>query len=1399
MAEVVGAVASVLQLVSTTAKLIQYCSDVAHAPAEADELVVECSALTPLLLRLKKDTKLQNEAASRPLIKPLDDLKKRIRDLADKLGPESRLRRLSRDVLWPLLKKEIREVMDRVTRIMGLINSWMTLEVKDLADSIKEDTAVLPDMGRTIQKTLSMTVQIERRQTREMLDELVNFISPVSFSEKQSEIFSQRQPGTGQWFIDSPIFQEWLSSPGATLWCPGAPGSGKTFIASNVVDYLQGLVQKERETGLTYIFCDFRRRIQEPTALLANIWTQLILQRDLSKTEVEQLHNDLYGRKIKLTATQINGLVEKEFTDGKFQRMFVVIDALDECNEAQREALLVHVSRLYPWANVLITSRVLSSDVERFADVRVLDIVSSNVDMHAYITTRIKTSRKLAENVKRRQGLESEIVQLVVERARGLFLLCKLHMDSLALESTPKAVRKVLEGIPVGDNAMKDTYDNAVQRIESQHHSNREWAIRTIQWICFAMRPLTATELTHALAVDQDDTELSEDNIVSTDLLIEYCGGLVVIEPESKIVRFVHFTTQEYFEAEKNRPLFAGTDGSIALTCITFLGFDDPFINRDATLPEIKDVHEATPFLEYATAYFGKHYHRMLSHPECIDNGLAWDLQNTMTKFFKSIGKVHRAAVSALHINLGKWQVWPGAQHPVGNLSLSAMDLAAFYDVIKPNDTKTFDGTSPEAVALTIEWFKRHAERLVGENRQSFGNALHWAALGDANDSISLLLQDPTLHLDTQETNTWAVQPAHVSAAFCSVGTLRILLEHSELNVTSRVGDNLNWTGSILHLAIRSIGSKSMAEKIALIDAIVEKDIHGQLIMGHDIYWANSLVLAVKESEYSVFQRVLRYFNEKAGAAIWRNQLTADRFSKTPLHWAVMDSSFGFKNRTVATESGPLLKLKALLDHPLAWQLMEMRDNKADVPFEEAVRQSNIHAVDYMIAKAAEHQWPDFGKLLMPALHLAVEVAHWTVVDLLFSKVGSELLARPDDGGTMVLHHAASGTSRGAMKFLLQKLKDVKLHNVRDDRGLTPLHVAALTGNLDAVEALLELDDIEIDARDIDDHTPLYLAAMTDIGDVCARLLKAGASYPPENGDSSNPLAVALENRSADASQAILTSYEPEALRGVLMSYKTDKLEGNLDDDTIRWIEDQPWGKQLLGDDEASPPSNLQYWPQCDDDIVKAALCLRKRFQAASRDGKIHPLEATQELHADLTVYILDLANYWTKTTSTRIGINQRQVLRQWHHPTLPFLISKPIHGRTSQPVRKVVFNIVSHDQGYSDDPGAGSWTWFVAEIAQSSVFGETFRDNYGALAGQGPIEICRNQTASRDWCTREVAWDVNHCEDGDTKAAWVRSLRPDNVILVKPMVMFPGWENWVKQVKIDVYTSCLQYGEETR
>jgi Cdc6-like AAA superfamily ATPase len=54
------------------------------------------------------------------------------------------------------------------------------------------------------------------------------------------DLRTDRLTGTGRWFSESTKFQAWLhGDESKTLICPGIPGSGKTLLATRVVDMLQ--------------------------------------------------------------------------------------------------------------------------------------------------------------------------------------------------------------------------------------------------------------------------------------------------------------------------------------------------------------------------------------------------------------------------------------------------------------------------------------------------------------------------------------------------------------------------------------------------------------------------------------------------------------------------------------------------------------------------------------------------------------------------------------------------------------------------------------------------------------------------------------------------------------------------------------------------------------------------------------------------------------------------------------------------------------------------------------------------------------------------------------------------------------------------------------------------------
>src|SRR5438105_2116036 len=122
------------------------------------------------------------------------------------------------------------------------------------------------------------------------------------------------------------------------------------------------------------------------------------------------------------------------------------------------------------------------------------------------------------------------------------FLLAQLYVSSLDGNVKPRAIRTALRKLPTGTNAYDLAYKAAMERIESSVPS-RNVAKQVLSWITCAKRPLKAIELCHALAVEIDDFEqCDEGDLPVIEDIVAVCTGLVIVDKESDIIRFVHYT-----------------------------------------------------------------------------------------------------------------------------------------------------------------------------------------------------------------------------------------------------------------------------------------------------------------------------------------------------------------------------------------------------------------------------------------------------------------------------------------------------------------------------------------------------------------------------------------------------------------------------------------------------------------------------------------------------------------------------------------------------------------------------------------------------------------------------------------------------------------------------------------
>jgi hypothetical protein len=110
-----------------------------------------------------------------------------------------------------------------------------------------------------------------------------------------------------------------------------------------------------------------------------------------------------------------------------FEQLFVVVDALDECADNNRDDFLEMMARLQACgANILITSREHVSDyvrTPRLVDVQRIDIRANGEDLAKYVGSCIKKQTRLANIVRKEPSLRQEIVAAIVKSCQGMYVL----------------------------------------------------------------------------------------------------------------------------------------------------------------------------------------------------------------------------------------------------------------------------------------------------------------------------------------------------------------------------------------------------------------------------------------------------------------------------------------------------------------------------------------------------------------------------------------------------------------------------------------------------------------------------------------------------------------------------------------------------------------------------------------------------------------------------------------------------------------------------------------------------------------------------------------------------------------------------------------------------------------
>ncbi|KAL7912200.1 hypothetical protein GGI35DRAFT_492155 [Trichoderma velutinum] len=630
--------------------------------------------------------------------------------------------------------------------------------------------------------------------------QILKWITSTDYGPLQNDLLKRRQPGTGQWLIDSTEYQAWLGTRKQTLFCPGIPWAGKTTLTSVVVDHLERTYKAEPTIGIAYIYCHYEWQDQVIERLLASLLKQLCRRQNSLLSFIRDFYEQHIDKGTRPSLEEIQAVLHSVTED--YSTVFIVVDALDECQnlDGSRQMFLTELSNLQAkyGVNLFLTSRFIPEIVDHFSKTSTsLEIRASTEDIERYLKGNMY---RLPRFVRQNQELQQEIVAEISKAADGMFLLAQSHLVSLTDKRTPKTIRNQLTSFqkPISGlgKAQKGSildlaYGQAMWRINEQQSGFKELALKVLLWIVSAERQLTATELQHALTVEIDELELDLENLPSIRDMVSACAGLVTVDYESNIIRLVHYTAQEYFNQTRKR-WFSDADVVMADTCASYLLFKDFEEGVCATYDDFRERSRLNPLYDYAALNWGHHARK------------AAKLCRKVMEFLGCQTKMN-TSIEGLRVDTEEGH---GRGQPV--YRMTSLHLAAYFGI---------EETVKAILKKTID---------INAKDQNGSTPLSWSARNGHEDVVKLLLQEPNIEVNSRS-GVWDETPLALAVLYKHEAAVELLLaaganpnlgnvEQTPLSMASEMGSEAV-VKLLLAMPSINVHSKGMLRGTALYEA----------------------------------------------------------------------------------------------------------------------------------------------------------------------------------------------------------------------------------------------------------------------------------------------------------------------------------------------------------------------------------------------------------------------------------------------------------------------------------------------------------------------------------------------------------------------------------------------------
>ncbi|KAL8885965.1 MAG: hypothetical protein Q9215_006266 [Flavoplaca cf. flavocitrina] len=788
MAEIIGTTIAIAQI---TPAIVDYIRKVRDGPTESRQLLLEITSTSGVILLLRDLAQASNcwSASFDTSADLLVQYERQLQQVEQALKKATTSKREA--LKWPFERKAIAETLTNMEHYKTAFLLVLQRVQTELSDSIR---CSIQDIGSDVRQSREAIQWLQDSQQDKDYQAMLLWVSPLNFHLVHNDNLQRRHGDTGDWILRDSSFEVWVAGQLDTLCCEGIPGAGKTIIASIVVDHLRNRLEPNGDdhahrhsssglvdSSLTYLFCNFKDRANQTAEnLFGSIVKQLAeaypkrfspLVKQLYQTREKTHERPLLADFVSMLGSMLRS----------FRINYIVVDALDECADEVKDSLLNGFETLQQICSLKLLFTLRPGTITGILDLNrtgFLEIRARDEDIGEYISSRIASEQRLFTSIKRKPDLVAYAINTITASSRGMFLLARLHLDSIERATSRAAVKASLQRLP---RQLNTTYDEALRRIEDQDEEHATLAKKVLSWILYASRSLTMVEVQHALAAESTETPqgVDEEFIINPDDIIYSCAGLVTLDQKTNVIRMVHYSAQEYFSANRQTHFPHGHQ-DIATVCLKYLASNLFSNGRRKNKPEVNAQCENNPFLDYAGHFWG--FHTRMSGPHA-------DLTSEVLAFMR----LHQNLSCATQVGIQEFMFASWAKHPTDGPVLAPVVVAGYFGLTDVASSLLDHGADANVLArppdgvsvLDIASQKGHRDvvkllldRGAITQRQQFNNvsALHRAAYNNHPAVVEVLLEHNQALVHAK--NVYGKTALHDAAERGFVEVVQLLIKH---------------------------------------------------------------------------------------------------------------------------------------------------------------------------------------------------------------------------------------------------------------------------------------------------------------------------------------------------------------------------------------------------------------------------------------------------------------------------------------------------------------------------------------------------------------------------------------------------------------------------------------------